>query len=125
MYKKRFLSCLYFLRNLALGWFLLNMLGCAWKDSSGVRHTIILGFGYVSRSTTTGITASDVGAVGIHCEQGLSLGLIRKRSVEISPTSAPNAIVSIEASPFSLTVKNFDPYEIHTIHEEEIHHDSP
>jgi hypothetical protein len=40
--------------------------------------------------------------------------------VEIDPNTASNAVVSIRATPFSLEVKNLDPYgEGPSTHEEE------
>lgn len=85
--------------------------GCSWIDSKGVKHSLIIGLGYVSQVDVTGIKATDFGVAGISLDQGISLGLMKKTSVEINPNTAPNAIVSVKATPFSLTVRNIDQKE--------------
>ena len=94
---------------LGLGAALALLSGCAWTDRNGVRHTVVIGVGYVSRATTTGVSASDLGAVGIVYERGMSIGVVRSHRVEIDPKTAPNAIVSVKVRPFSLEVKNIIP----------------
>ena len=85
--------------------------GCTWTDRRGVQHTLIIGVGHVSRVATNGMTALDVRALGFVCDPGVHLGLVQTHQVEIDPNVASNAVISIKASPFSLTVKNFNPYE--------------
>lgn len=94
--------------------------GCAWTDHHGVRHTLVIGVGYVSQATTNGVSASDLGAVGITWDRGVTIGLVRSHHVEIDPNTASNAVVSIRAAPFSLEVKSLDPYgEGPSTHDEE------
>jgi hypothetical protein len=85
--------------------------GCSWVDSNGINHTLIIGFGYVSQASATGISAADMTVAGIAFDHGISLGLMKKMRVEINPNTASNAIVSIKAAPFSLAVKNFNQNE--------------
>lgn len=83
-------------------------LGIGWTDRSGVRHALILGFGMVSL-TNGPMSALDVRAAGLVLDRGASLGIVRRHTVEIDPGQAGNAVASIHTSPFSLTVKTFDP----------------
>ena len=87
---------------------LLLLTGCSWIDSKGVKHSLIIGLGYVSQADATGIEVTDFGAAGIALDQGVSIGLMRKTSVEINPNTASNAIVSVKASPFSLNIRKID-----------------
>lgn len=101
----------------------INLSGCAWTDDSGIRHTLIVGLGYVSQASSSGINVSDVGALGVAYDQGLGIGLVRNRRVGIDPNIATNAIISIKATPFSLNVKNINPYVQPAIPKEEKQHD--
>ena len=87
---------------------LLLLTGCSWIDSKGVKHSLIIGLGYVSQANATGIKVTDFGVAGIALDEGVSLGLMRKTSVEINSNTAPNAIVSVKASPFSLNIRKID-----------------
>jgi hypothetical protein len=84
-----------------------------------VQHALIIGFGHVSRVATNGVTALDVRALGIACDPGFHVGLVQKHRVEIDPNVASNAVISIKATPFSLTIKNFNPYEPNTTNQTE------
>ncbi len=101
-----FMRLLFLFALLALG----LVSGCTWTSSNGSRHTIILGIGYVSHAEAKGISASDLSTLGITCENGISAGYARNHRVEIDPNTAPNAIVSVKARPFSLEVKNANPF---------------
>ena|SRR6266850_3884688 len=91
--------------------------GCTWTSKGGVRHTFILGVGLVSRAATNGVTAVDVRSVGLTVNNGITVGLTQEHNVEVDPNVASNAVVSIKVTPFSMTVKNFNPYESPTNHQ--------
>ncbi len=81
--------------------------GLGWTDKHGVQHTVILGFGMVSH-TNGPVTAVDVRGVGLVIDRGLSLGLVQRHEVTIDPAAAANVVVSVNATPLTLTVKNYD-----------------
>lgn len=81
--------------------------GIGWTDRHGVHHALILGFGAVS-FTNGPVSAQDVRAVGLVLDGGFSAGWVQKHRVEINPNQASNAVVAIKATPFGMTVKNFD-----------------
>jgi hypothetical protein len=90
-----------------ISFFLLT--GCSWIDSEGTTHSLIIGLGYVSQATTTGINVVDIGVAGITCDEGISFGLLKKTQLKINPSTAPNAIISVNTLPFSLSIKNINP----------------
>ena len=86
----------------------LLLVGCSWREHSGVRHTLVLGVGYFSTAESP-VKVSDVRVLGlIHSENGSALGYTRQHSVDIDPQEAGDAVVSVHTTPFSLRVQNFD-----------------
>lgn len=81
--------------------------GLGWTDETGVHHTVIIGFGMVSH-TNGPVTALDVRGLGLVLDRGISAGLVQRHEVMIDPAIASNVVVSIQATPLTMTVKNYD-----------------
>lgn len=82
--------------------------GCTWNGPGDVRHTLVLGVGYFS-TTSSSVNATDLRALGfVHSENGTALGYARQHTVSIDPKTAGDAVVSVHSTPFSLRVRNFE-----------------
>ena len=93
---------------LILGWV---AAGCTlvWTGEDGTRHHLILGAGMVSTHERTGMTAYDARYLGAHLDSGgLSAGLGQEHFVEIDPAKTENLVVSVHATPLTMTVKNLN-----------------
>ena len=90
------------------------LIGCSGvpiHSQSGTTHYVILGLGVVSLREQKGVSVTDGGALGLIAgRSGLTAGIGQQHDVRIDPTMASNVVISISATPFSLTVTNFDPY---------------
>ena len=86
--------------------------GCSWTDKGGTHHLIVgIGFAVVTCTNRTGVEVRDDRALGLMLgTDGGGIGWMRHHLVAIDPERASNAIVSIKATPFNLTIRNFDPY---------------
>ena len=85
--------------------------GCAWTGKDGAHHVLILGVGVVSTFENGPVQVQDRRTGGLTLEPtSFSVGLVRQHMVVIDPERAGNAVISISARPFSLKVKNFDPF---------------
>jgi hypothetical protein len=102
------------LRTILTGFCLLCLLatGCSWTDKSGTHHLIVgIGFGIITTTNRAGVEVFDSHVLGAEAgPNGFGVGLLRHHRVAIDPALASNVVVSVNANPFSLTVKNFDPY---------------
>lgn len=94
----------------------LLLYGCSWTDSSGTHHLIVgVGFGVITTTNRAGVEVRDSRVLGAEVDpDGGGIGWMRHHRVAIDPALASNVVVSVKASPFGLTVKNFDPYSVNT-----------
>ena len=84
--------------------------GCAWTDRNGTRHVAIIGFGIVSVTNQQGAAVQDVRGVGIVVDEGVTLGFVQRHRVMIDPNYATNLVLAIRATPFELTVTNYNTF---------------
>jgi hypothetical protein len=97
---------------LGIGALALVASGCSWTDKIGTHHLIVgIGFAVVTSTNRTGVEIRDDQALGLMVgpDSG-GVGWMRHHRVVIDPERASNTVVSVKATPFSLTIKNFDPY---------------
>lgn len=90
--------------------------GCSWADRHGTHHLIIgLGFGVVTTTNRAGLEVYDSRVIGATAgPAGSGVGLVQQHRVAIDPALASNVVTSIRANPWSLTIKNFDPFSTNT-----------
>lgn len=88
--------------------------GCSWTDSSGTHHLIVgVGFGIITTTNKPGLEVQDSHVLGAEGGlEGAGIGWIQHHRIIIDPALASNVVVSVNANPFGLMVKNFDPYLI-------------
>lgn len=86
--------------------------GCSWTDAHGTHHLIVgLGFGVVTTTNRPGVDVYDARVLGAMAgPDGAGVGWMQQHRVAIDPALASNVVVSIKATPGSVTVKSFDPY---------------
>lgn len=86
--------------------------GCSWTDAHGTHHLIVgLGFGVVTTTNRPGVDVYDARVLGaLAGPDGAGVGWMQQHRVAIDPVLASNVVVSIHATPGSVTVKSFDPY---------------
>jgi len=86
--------------------------GCHWTDESGTHHMIVgVGFAIITTTNRPGVEVQDSRFLGGEIgSDGVGVGWMQHHQVAIDPALASNVVVSVKANPFSLTVKNFDPY---------------
>ena len=63
-----------------------------------------------------GVSVQDCRALGLVFGQSVNAGLVQQHEVEINPEAAGNVLVSVKATPFSLTVKNFEVNPTNRLH---------
>jgi hypothetical protein len=100
-------------RRLVLGTAALLLLtGCYWTDTTGTHHLVVgIGFGIITTTNRPGVEVFDSRILGGQFgPDRVGVGLMRHHSLLLDPALASNVVVSVKASPFGLTVKNFDPY---------------
>ena len=104
----------HFLKTAFCFLFAFTQVGCAGisvHSEKGTTHRIIIGIGVVSTGQQPGVSVQDCRALGLVCGQGgLQAGLSQQHDVAIDPKIAEDVVISIRATPFSLTVTNFNPY---------------
>jgi len=90
--------------------------GCSWTDAGGTHHLIVgVGFGVITTTNRPGVEVRDSRFLGGEIgPDGAGVGWVQHHHVAIDPALASNVVVSVNASPFALTVKNFDPYSANT-----------
>jgi hypothetical protein len=93
-----------------------SVAGCSWSDRSGTHHLIVgIGFGVITTTNRPGVEVWDSRVLGGEIgPDGAGMGWLQHHQVAIDPALASNVVVSVKANPFSLTVKNFDPYSVNT-----------
>jgi hypothetical protein len=96
------------MRLLVLG--LGALAGCSWTDKNGTHHLIVgLGFGVVTTTNMPGVDVWDSRVLGaLAGPNGASVGWMQQHRLAIDPLRASNVVISIKATPCSLTVRNFD-----------------
>jgi hypothetical protein len=90
--------------------------GCSWTDAGGTHHLIVgIGFGVITTTNRPGVEVLDSRVLGGEIgTDDAGVGFMRHYRVAIDPILASNVVITIKANPFGLTVKNFDPYSVHT-----------
>ncbi len=85
--------------------------GCSWTDARGTHHLIVgLGLGVVTTTNRPGVDVYDARVLGAMAgPDGVGVGWMQQHRVAIDPVLASNVVVSIKATPGSVTVKSFDP----------------
>jgi hypothetical protein len=85
--------------------------GCSWTDVHGTHHLIVgLGFGVLTTKNSGGVGALNGQVLGATAwSDGVAVGWIQHHSVIIDPVLASNAVVSINAASFGITITNFQP----------------
>ena|ERR1017187_1243822 len=92
---------------------LISCSGVPIHGKNGTNHYVVIGLGIVSVKEQQGVSVTDGSALGLMAgPQGMYAGWSQNHSVQIDPIAASNVVISISATPFSLTVTNFDPYSI-------------
>jgi len=67
----------------------------------------------ITTTTRPGVEVQDSRILGGEFStERVRLGWTQHHRVAIDPAIASNVVVSVKATPFSLTVKNFDPYSM-------------
>lgn len=86
--------------------------GCSWKDSRGTHYLVLgVGFGVITHTNTAGVEVIDSRLLGAHASPYASgVGWMQHHRVMIDPALASNVVISIGATPWSMTVSNFDPH---------------
>lgn len=96
----------WFLAAIPLGIALLC--GCSWTDRHGTHHLILgLGFGIVTSTNDVGVEVRDMRVLGaVVGPEGFGAGYVQRHRVVINPALSSNVILSVRATPCSLTVSN-------------------
>ncbi len=85
--------------------------GISFHSKDGTNHHLIIGFGMISTKEQQGVTVEDAKVLGLMVGKGgVSAGLGQQHCVEIDPKLADNIVISVNSTPFSLKVTNFNPY---------------
>jgi hypothetical protein len=89
----------------------LSAAGCAGipiHSEDGISHHLVIGIGMVSTKEQQGVSVEDARILGLMIGKGgFNAGIGQQHTVEIDPNTASNTVISIRATPFSLTVTNF------------------
>ena len=88
--------------------------GCSWTDKRGTHHLIVgIGLGIITTTNRVGVDVRDSHIIGAEFGTGrVGVGWMQRHRVAIDPAVASNVVVSVKARPFSMTVRNFDPFSI-------------
>jgi hypothetical protein len=95
-----------------LGALLASLTACSgipFHTSDGTTHYLVVGVGVVSTKEQLGVSVMDSRGAGLLAgPAACNAGLFQQHYLEIDPRQASNVVISIQARPLSLTVKNFD-----------------
>ena len=88
---------------------MLAFLPACWSDKSGTHRLIVgIGFGIITTTNRPGVDVRDSHILGGEIgPDGFGVGWMNRHRVAIDPLLASNAVVSVKANPFGLTIKNY------------------
>ena len=85
--------------------------GCSWTDKNGTHHLIVgLGFGVITTTNRLGVDILNAHVLGATIGSDVAgVGWVQNHHVSIDPQVISNLVISVKATPFSTTVRNFNP----------------
>lgn len=85
--------------------------GCAWRDSKGTTHTLIVGFGWVRNNTaTSGIDIQHTRVLGASLgKSGAVAGYLSSHTLAIDPRSQTNVVLSVLSTPLRIEAQAVNP----------------